>query len=148
MKVNALKVYNCIVPSDIKNVCSVVDNVVSCFGDTYPSISEDILFELKVVLNELFLNAIKHGNKGDSTKCVKLVVDLKREKYIRIFIEDQGEGFNFKSLIEKSKKSIRVNNFLDMKETGRGILIVDSLCDKITYNKKGNRVLVIKKVYN
>jgi len=51
---------------------------------------EDNLLEQQ--LSEIIKNGIKHGNKCDATKKIKVWYDLR--KRVRVIIEDEGEGFN------------------------------------------------------
>ena len=55
-----------------------------------------VKFELKVILNELILNAIKHGNKNEFSKKVKISVSISKSGYVFFLIEDEGEGYDYK----------------------------------------------------
>lgn len=106
-------------------------------------ISSEILFEIKVVLNELITNALCHGNKCESGKVIYVTFKLVYNNYIYISVRDEGCGFNPK--IEKQD----IDNYLEevnstLCEHGRGLVIVDRLCDKVKFNKCGNKVSIIK----
>lgn len=108
-------------------------------------ICDDILFELKVVLNELITNALCHGNKCELNKVVYVTFKLVSYNYIYISVRDEGLGFKF----EVNTKSI--DDYLDkvnkeLCEHGRGLVIVYSLCDKVKFNKCGNKVSILKKL--
>ncbi len=55
--------------------------------------SEDLIFGIKLSLEEALINAIKHGNKMDSSKSVHLKVEADAER-IEIEIKDEGQGFD------------------------------------------------------
>ena len=93
------------------------------------------LFEIKVILNELVLNGIMHGNREDRKKSVKVHLSLKEDDHIYITVEDEGSGYDYKQVIESCEFS--------MKETGRGILIVREL-SRLIFNSAGNRITVVK----
>ena len=51
------------IPSDINIMCPTIKEILFYLKDTFVTVSEDTHFEIKVILNELILNAIRHGNK-------------------------------------------------------------------------------------
>jgi serine/threonine-protein kinase RsbW len=112
----------------------------------YGPIEECTLFELKVILNELILNAIKHGNKNDCSKHVKILVGLTKNDNAVVLVEDSGKGFDHNYMLNKIENGCEMGDICNMKETGRGILIVKKLSNGMKYNYKGNRVIVSKKL--
>ncbi|MCX8123054.1 MAG: ATP-binding protein [Spirochaetes bacterium] len=48
---------------------------------------------LEQQISELIKNAIKHGNKKDPSKIIKVWYSFTTEE-VRLIVEDQGEGFN------------------------------------------------------
>jgi len=109
-------------------------------------LNECDLFEVKVILNELILNAIKHGNKEDDKKFIKICAGLKNQRDLFIVIEDSGEGYDYNDVLAIPVCTGSEQEICDLKETGRGLLIVKNLCDKIKFNKKGNKVIVVKSI--
>ena len=53
---------------------------------------------LFIALDEAFVNAVKHGNKFDNTKLVKISSDVST-KEARFTIEDEGEGFDVNAIL-------------------------------------------------
>jgi serine/threonine-protein kinase RsbW len=145
-KVISLKVYDCVIPSDIREISSTISNIILCLNRHLGTLEECTLFEIKVILNELILNAIKHGNKGDVTKNVRVICRITSDEYVLFQVEDEGEGYNYKCLLEKSEEIEEGCELLDLKETGRGIKIVKSLSDNLKLNIKGNKIIVLKKI--
>jgi len=93
---------------------------------------------LFVALDEAFVNAVKHGNKYDSKKLIRIAAEVSKEE-ARFTIEDEGEGFD-------------VNNIPDpldpqnlFKTSGRGVLFIYNIMDEVKYNDRGNRLTMVKK---
>jgi len=93
---------------------------------------------LFVALDEAFVNAIKHGNKFDASKNIRIAADVSKTE-ARFTIEDEGEGFD-------------VNNIPDpldpqnlFKPSGRGVLFIYNIMDEVKYNERGNRLTMVKR---
>jgi serine/threonine-protein kinase RsbW len=99
------------------------------------------LFEIKVVLDELLQNAIIHGNNKDSSKQVKIRTGI-NNSHVYFIVEDEGEGFESNCI----GQSESILDICDLKESGRGILIVKSLCDSVKFNSRGNKIVVLKRL--
>jgi serine/threonine-protein kinase RsbW len=93
---------------------------------------------LFIALDEAFVNAIKHGNKSDPTKMVRITAELSPTEAC-FTVEDEGEGFNVKDIPDPCDPS---NLF---KTTGRGVLLMYNIMDEVEYNAQGNRVKMVKK---
>ncbi|ACL74786.1 ATP-binding protein [Ruminiclostridium cellulolyticum] len=108
------------------------------------SVSEDTLFEIKVILNELIVNALQHGNKSNHNKHTYVTFKLIDDDYLYVSVMDEGSGFNYSkfSLV----KDLDCTNSLYC-DHGRGLVIVRQLCDKIKFNKCGNKVSIIKNLH-
>ena len=96
--------------------------------------------KLMIVVTEVVMNAIVHGNKLDSSKLVKLTVNY-NDKEMKIKINDEGNGFDFTNLPDPTTEE----NLL--KNTGRGIFIVKSLIDDVEYKNtgKGSEIIITVK---
>lgn len=93
---------------------------------------------LFVALDEAFVNAVKHGNKYDAEKLVRIIAEVSK-KEAKFTIEDEGEGFD-------------VNNIPDpldpenlFKTSGRGVLFIYNIMDEVKYNARGNRLTMVKR---
>jgi serine/threonine-protein kinase RsbW len=93
---------------------------------------------LFVALDEAFVNAVKHGNKFNSEKLVRITVEVSKEE-ARFTIEDEGEGFNVNEIPDPRNPE---NLF---KTSGRGVLFIYNIMDEVRYNERGNRLTMIKK---
>ena len=96
---------------------------------------------LFIALDEAFVNAVKHGNKFDANKTVKISAEVST-KEARFTIEDEGEGFDVSSIPDPTNPE---NLF---KSSGRGVLFIHNIMDEVTYNERGNRLTMIKKSDN
>jgi PAS domain-containing protein len=121
---------------------------------------------MRIALREILINAIEHGNLGISFEektqaiaddnyfklieqrradplygsrkvMIEYVIDRDKAAYK---ITDQGEGFD----VEKHNQRIAQAEEMLLAH-GRGILMTKNTFDEVTYNKKGNQVVLIKK---
>jgi serine/threonine-protein kinase RsbW len=93
---------------------------------------------LFVALDEAFVNAVKHGNKYDSRKLVKIKADVSRHE-ARFTIEDEGDGFDINSIPDPLDPE---NLF---KSSGRGVLFIYNIMDEVNYNERGNQLTMVKR---
>jgi serine/threonine-protein kinase RsbW len=96
---------------------------------------------LFIALDEAFVNAVKHGNKNDPTKLVRVTADLS-SKEARFTVEDEGEGFNPHDIPDPLDPA---NLF---KTSGRGVLLIYNIMDEVQYNERGNRLTMVKRPEN
>jgi len=73
-------------PSDLSRVRDYAADVLRTCPDRF---REENLLEQQ--LSELIKNGIKHGNKADPAKTLRIWYDLR--KRVRFIVEDEGEGF-------------------------------------------------------
>ena len=93
---------------------------------------------LFVALDEAFVNAVKHGNKFDAKKLVRIIAEVSAAE-ARFTIEDEGEGFDVNSIPDPLDPT---NLF---KTSGRGVLFIYNIMDEVKYNERGNRLTMIKR---
>jgi serine/threonine-protein kinase RsbW len=96
---------------------------------------------LFIALDEAFVNAVKHGNKFDAEKNVRVSAEVS-PKEARFTVEDEGEGFDVNSIPDPTNPE---NLF---KTSGRGVLFIYNIMDEVKYNERGNRLTMIKKSDN
>jgi anti-sigma regulatory factor (Ser/Thr protein kinase) len=94
-------------------------------------------FEMMMIIDEVVMNAIEHGNKFDPEKKVHLNYVFNDYKF-EVTIRDEGEGFSVNNVFATHEKLSLYD------KRGRGILIIKNLVDLIEYNKEGNEVRVVK----
>jgi serine/threonine-protein kinase RsbW len=100
-------------------------------------VDEDIIFDVYVGFEEALRNAMVHGNKSDPDKEVTVETAIEGNK-VTIIVEDEGEGFDPESLPDPTLEE----NLL--KESGRGVYLINHLMDEVSYENGGRRVVMIK----
>jgi serine/threonine-protein kinase RsbW len=95
-------------------------------------------FAIKLALEEAMINAVKHGNKLNPSKTVKIEAKIS-PTVAEIVIEDQGPGFDRSSVPDPTKEENLE------KCSGRGILLMESYMNSVSWSKNGRRVKMVKK---
>ncbi len=123
-------------PSDLALMNSVLEYLqerVAKLGLIRPDRSN-----LFVALDEAFVNAVKHGNKNDPNKLLKITAELS-PKEASFTVEDEGEGFDIREIPDPCDPK---NLF---RTSGRGVLLIYNIMDEVEYNAQGNRVKMVKR---
>ncbi|HEV7842117.1 MAG TPA: ATP-binding protein [Pyrinomonadaceae bacterium] len=123
-------------PSDVSLMNGVLQYLierVSHLGVIKPERSN-----LYVALDEAFVNAVKHGNKNNPSKLVRITAELSANE-CRFTVEDEGEGFNVQEIPDPCDPE---NLF---KASGRGVLLIYNIMDEVKYNERGNRLTMVKR---
>jgi anti-sigma regulatory factor (Ser/Thr protein kinase) len=118
------------VESDIEHISKAKEKAASFLATHFEQQLDLLNF------HELLANAIEHGNKRDGGKKVSVDITV-TDRYWKIIITDQGEGFDWRD---------RINRELDLSgdsDRGRGIIITKMISDYLGYNKRGNKVTMI-----
>ena len=118
-----------------KNLMEEVAGTIADFAKWHGFPEKLVAMNIPLTVDELFLNAVIHGNKENENKkvTVKVTIDDNR---ISISIADQGEGFNWERVLTRNTPADLEN------EGGRGIFLVKHYVDNIRYNNVGNVVSV------
>jgi serine/threonine-protein kinase RsbW len=95
------------------------------------------LFAIKLALEEALVNAVKHGNKMNKCKMVRVKYHVNDQR-ADIAIEDQGCGFNPAELPDPTS-----DENLEMC-SGRGILLMRAYMTSVVFNPQGNKVTLTK----
>jgi serine/threonine-protein kinase RsbW len=96
------------------------------------------LFAVRLALEEAIVNAIKHGNRHDSCKQVRVRCQASPER-LRIEIEDEGCGFDPQGVPDCTE-----DHHLEV-ASGRGIMLMRAFMCHVQYNAKGNCVTMEKR---
>jgi len=117
------------IQSDIKKVKYVVEDILLSIKEV---LTDSIFFNTKLILNELIINGVKHGNLEDTSKVLSISVFI-NSRCIIIEVADEGLGvkYNHKSFGE-----------YDFSDTGRGLMLVEGLSDKFVVD--GNTVTCVQ----
>lgn len=117
-------------PSQVAKLDNYVHSVITEF-----SIDQSRFSDILISLTEAVNNAIHHGNKADIEKCVDIQT-CKQANQLVFTIRDEGTGFDPNAIKDPtSAKNIE-------EEGGRGVLIMKTLCDKITFKNNGSTVVM------
>ena len=84
-------------------------------------------------------NAIVHGNKLDPEKTVMVEIRKGKDR-IEIYVEDQGEGFNYMRIPDPTAPE-NIENI-----HGRGVFLMKQLSDEVNFYKNGTKVQILFKV--
>jgi len=135
LNVNEFKYERMSIVSTTENAVSVAEFFGSLARER--SISGMEPFELMMVVDEILMNAIEHGNKFDASK--QVTIDYAYNDYkLEMIVKDEGEGFKVNGVFATHDKLSLYD------KRGRGILIIKNLVDRLEYNKEGNEVRVVK----
>ncbi|MGF7057456.1 ATP-binding protein [Brassicibacter mesophilus] len=116
--------------SDLREIKTTLENILEELCQIIHD--ESLLFDIKLILNELIINSAIHGNNQDKNKNINLHLHVDNRS-IKIEITDEGSGFCY------DKDSY---DPMDLKCCGRGLVLVDGLSDEFYVNK--NKVISIK----
>jgi serine/threonine-protein kinase RsbW len=98
--------------------------------------SHDI-FGVHLALEEAVVNAIKHGNKLDQTKHVRVSCKIAADRFW-INIADEGQGFDLNAVPDcTDEEHLQMPN-------GRGLLLMRCYMNHVEYNAHGNAVTMEK----
>jgi len=126
--------------SEIYNVKTAINELMRFLRTSAPQIKNEELNDLKLIFSELMCNAVIHGNKQDLSKKVKVAVEV-AGGCVNAMITDEGPGFDYISFLVAAASP----EYLTC-EHGRGIRLVRSLTDSLSFNTKGNQIRFNKKV--
>jgi serine/threonine-protein kinase RsbW len=123
------------------DMLEMVQSLVSHLGGLL-SFDGDACHYMSVAIRECVVNAIKHGNRLDESKRVKLRFSLKDSAF-EVEVQDEGAGFP----VESIPNPVAEENLL--KADGRGIFFMRSFMDEVRYSfpaKGGTLVLMTKRL--
>jgi len=120
------------VPTAIDGVCEQI--ILELKANNF---SQEDIFAVHLALEEAFLNALKHGNKMDAKKEIKIDYSMDLGK-IEISLTDKGDGFDPESVPDP-----RCGENL-YKTEGRGLLLMRSYMDVVRFNERGNSVHMVR----
>jgi len=113
---------------NLRKVEKLVDDLSAELG-----IGSDIYGNILISALEAANNAIIHGNKLNENKLVTILV-LTDSHILKIKIEDEGEGFDYKNIPDPTAPE-NIENV-----NGRGIFLMEKLSDGIEFTRNGASV--------
>jgi serine/threonine-protein kinase RsbW len=119
------------IPSMLENI-RMIESFIDNAKDEY-KLDDGIYGNIMIAVTESVNNAIRHGNKLDPNKNVKLCLQL-NESQITFLIEDEGSGFDYNDLPDPTApENIE-------KPGGRGIFLMRHLADEVNFKENGKQV--------
>ncbi len=113
-----------------------VENFIEEICETY-YITNSYYGNILMAILEAVKNAIVHGNKSNPEKQVQICFKS-IQNGLCFKITDQGNGFNFRNI----KNPIEAEYPLS-ENVGKGIFLIRTLADYVSYNSKGNVVEIV-----
>lgn len=124
--------------SDIKNIHKV-EKFIEEISDLY-NINNTYFGNLIIAITEAVNNAIVHGNANDKNKMVRIEF-TSDSRGLSFKIIDEGDGFDFNNLPSPLND---VNG--EQNEIGRGIFLMRSLADEVSFSETGNEIELVFKI--
>lgn len=117
--------------SSVENLVYVEREIEAIFDEF--NISFDLFGNVLIAVTEAVNNAIQYGNRNDVTKQVIIRFQAKNQR-LSVVIADEGQGFDYESLPDPTAPE----NLEKME--GRGIFLMKSLSDGLSFYKNGSEV--------
>lgn len=123
------------IPSDPKYISEASNKVLDSLR--HLNLCEEILFDVRLSLEEAVINAMKYGNNFDKDLPVAINYSLEGDR-LEITVRDRGKGFDHTGIPDPTLN----NNIL--KQGGRGLYLIRNLMDEVRFNDRGNEIKMIK----
>jgi len=124
-----------VIPSDLSAGKQVLADILRRLHES--EWEEDDIFGVHLSLEEAIVNAIKHGNRLDAEKQVRIDCELS-PRGLCVQIADQGPGFNPQSIPDCTCEENLDN------PSGRGIMLMKTFMSSVEFNDTGNQVTMRK----
>jgi len=98
---------------------------------------EDYCFAIRLAFEEALINAMKHGNRMDPNRHVHLAYRILPDR-VEIRVADEGPGFDPVGVPDPTSDE----NL--SRPCGRGIMLMRSYMDEVSYSPKGSEVQMVK----
>ena len=120
---------------------SFVQPLIKRFEEIAREWGVDNAGRIVIVLRELLFNAIVHGNNNRQSLLVECRIDRTPEGWFKIAVQDEGNGFDFRSLDMTFPEDPR-------NLPRRGYILIRKICRDLEFNASGNRVTVLVDAVN
>jgi len=126
----------CVIRSELTQTCipkqAIVAELQRC------QFREEAVFAIKLALEEALTNAVKHGNRNDTSKSITVQYAITAEKAV-IVVRDEGGGFVPDEIPDPTAPDrLPLPN-------GRGILLMRAYMDEVAYRDQGREVYFVKR---
>lgn len=97
---------------------------------------EEERFAVKLAFEEALTNAVKHGNRNDTSKQLAIGFAVTPEQVV-IGVRDEGGGFQLADVPDPT-----ADENLE-RPSGRGIMLMTAYMTRVQYNEQGNEVWML-----
>jgi serine/threonine-protein kinase RsbW len=122
-------------PSDPAEARRVQDRIEQLLRSHH--VPDRDVFCVKLALEEALINAIKHGNRMDRAKTVRLVYRLSAGRF-EVSVTDEGPGFD-PAVVPDCTAPENLE-----RPSGRGLMLMRHYMTQVDYNDRGNGVTMHK----
>jgi serine/threonine-protein kinase RsbW len=123
------------IPSDVLEGRRLMEELLARL-EGFDWVQED-LFGVHLAVEEALVNAIRHGNREDQSKRVRLLCKICDDR-LRIEVADEGQGFDPAQVPDPTEsENLEV-------PSGRGIMLMRNFMHYVEYNDVGNQVVMEK----
>ena len=117
-------------PGGWESMVAARESIMDFIKEQGPSEDEEV--DIFVALQEALANAVLHGCQNDSAKTIRCWVEIDPSAF-RIVIQDPGPGFDVTA-------TTTADPSVNTSEHGRGICLMRSLMDDVSYLRGGSEV--------
>jgi anti-sigma regulatory factor (Ser/Thr protein kinase) len=136
---------NLVIGNDLSTVANSIEQILG-FVNSNHMMSNDLTKDLRLVLMELLVNAVSHGNSNNPNGNIDVNIKIDGD-VVKAVISGDGEYRNLCEILNKAKEYNWSGNIEELySESGRGLIIVNKLTDSLSCNLKGNAVSFTKKL--
>jgi len=121
-------------PGDSESIVAVRESVMTFIKENGANEGQEI--DIFVALQEALANAVLHGCQNDSAKTIRCWVEIDPSAFT-IVIQDPGPGFDVAA-------ATTADPSVNTTEHGRGICLMRSLMDDVSYRRGGSEVRLRK----
>ena len=99
---------------------------------------QEAMFAIRLALEEALTNAVRHGNRNDTSKTVTVRYAVTDDQ-ATIVIRDEGRGFAPHDVPDPTTpERLRIPN-------GRGIMLIRAYMDEVDFRDDGRELRVVKR---
>jgi len=120
---------------DLAAMIAVRDRIMDFLHEHCVDEQQEI--DIMIALQEGLANAVLHGTRNDPSKVVRCSVDVTPEA-ITIVIRDPGQGFDTAAATDST------DDGTNLTQHGRGIHLMRSLMDEVSYRHGGSELRLKK----
>jgi serine/threonine-protein kinase RsbW len=125
-----------VIPSEVREAYRIRELIAKRLRlFDYP---EQVILDIHQAMEEALVNAIKHGNRCDCRKRVRIAFCIGAECF-QVCIEDEGAGFDPRAI-----PSPLISDRLE-RPCGRGLLMMRHFMSEVHHLNRGNAVVMVKR---